>query len=140
VVKAGLAAIDADISEIEADTTLSEYRRAKALSALDAERERLLDRMTSAEVETKVIGREHLGLIPCMSRAFEYPRRNLSLRPPGYELAGSTRANSPDLGDALCRPAAGAGGTRYARGASREAGGSRPTARQPGLEKSATRL
>jgi DNA invertase Pin-like site-specific DNA recombinase len=63
VVKAELAAIEADTAEIEADTTLSEYRRAKALSALDAERERLLDRMTSAEVETKVIDREHLGLV-----------------------------------------------------------------------------
>lgn len=62
-VEAKLAQIDADIEEVEADETLSEYRKAKALTALDAEREELLDRIASAEVETKVIGPEYLGLV-----------------------------------------------------------------------------
>jgi hypothetical protein len=52
-----------DIAEVEGDQTLSELRRAQALTALDAEREELLDRIAGAEGETKVIGPEWLGLV-----------------------------------------------------------------------------
>ena len=55
--------LDEDIVEVEADETLSERRRAQALTALDAEREELLDRLASVEVGTKTVGPEYLGLL-----------------------------------------------------------------------------
>jgi DNA invertase Pin-like site-specific DNA recombinase len=62
-IEAKLEQIDADIAEVEADETLSEYRRAQALTALDAEREKLLDTLTEAGTVVKHIGPEYLGVL-----------------------------------------------------------------------------
>lgn len=62
-VRAKIAQLDDDLVEVEADQTLSALRRAQALTELDAEREQLLDLIASAEVETKVVGPEYLGLL-----------------------------------------------------------------------------
>ncbi len=62
-IDAKLALVDADIAEVEADETLSAHRRAQALTALDAEREKLLDTLTEAATVVKHIGPDYLGVL-----------------------------------------------------------------------------
>jgi len=62
-IEAALARIEEEVTEVEA-AEASAARKAEALTALDAERDRLLDELANAgETTTRRIGPEHVGLI-----------------------------------------------------------------------------